>query len=171
MLNRFDQQRIKSTREQDAPVNEVLMQEDSAVNVVKEEAFREISARVGRPWCPYACATLPNAPFNTVDIHFSSSRFKVSNLSVPGGDDSADAGEIPFNTCEGVAPQYGAVVHEAGHALGISDGITGGHLHDGQGQYHSHIMDSLMSYSSNDAFNCSPNPFDIMAMYALYQSR
>ena len=63
------------------------------------------------------------------------------------------------------------VVHEAGHALGITGGITGGDLHMGQGQFHPHINDSVMSYRGDSSVSCSPNPFDVMAIYALYQSR
>ena len=30
---------------------------------------------------------------------------------------------------------------------------------------------TTMSYNSDDGLGCSPNPFDILAIYALYQSR
>ena len=37
--------------------------------------------------------------------------------------------------------------------------------------YHgSFRADSLMSYSSDKYYNCSPHPFDIMAIHALYQT-
>ena len=91
--------------------------------------------------------------------------------TVPGADDTADPGEIPFNSCGAVHYRYRTLVHEAGHALGIAGGIDGGHLHMGQGRYHPHIKDSVMSYNYDPNVSCSPNPFDIMAMYALYQKQ
>ena len=56
------------------------------------------------------------------------------------------------------------LVHEAGHALVIL-----GTRYD-----HPEMFDSIMSYGNHIPENlgepeCSPHPFDIMAIYALYQ--
>ena len=171
LLEKFDQLRIETTRELDKRLNEVLMVDDSSAAAVTVDAFNEISMRVGRLGngeCSPACAQrtdLPNG--HTVDILLRDSGFKIADLSVPGTDDTADAGEIPFNTCGSVHYRYGSVVHEAGHALGIGGGITG----TKQGRFHPHIKDSVMSYGRDKSVGCSPNPFDIMAIYALYQGR
>ena len=86
---------------------------------------------------------------------------------------------IRFNTCEG--PQYRnyrLILHEAGHALGIS-GFKRASLLSGYGQYamaHPTIPASVMNYNGripifnvNDEPDCAPHPFDAMAIYALYQ--
>ena len=66
------------------------------------------------------------------------------------------------------------MVHEGGHALGITGGLDGGHLDDGQGRFHPRkttVRDSVMSYGRKDSVSCSPSPLDVMAIYALYQNR
>ena len=175
LLENFDQSRIKSTREDfDERLNEVFMLNDSSANAVTVDAFKEISSRVGHGWCGYACTSFPTPPLNTVDISFRGSLFQISDLDVPGADDTADAGEIRFNSCESVVNEYGVVVHEAGHALGITGGIDGSRFDDGQGQFHPRrttIIDSVMSYGRNPSVSCSPSPLDVMAIYALYQDR
>lgn len=40
-----------------------------------------------------------------------------------------------------------------------------------QGKHHSHIKDSITSYSKVPEYACTPLPLDVMALYALYQSR
>ena len=52
---------------------------------------------------------------------------------------------------------YGLLVHEAGHALGVD--------HPDVNQF----TDSIMNYIRNEP-DCSPHPFDILAIYALYQT-
>ncbi len=165
VLKNFDQSGIESTkRRRDARLNEVLMIDDDPTDIlVKVKVFQEVSVQVGHGWCDYACAQRNGT---TVDIRFLGSKFQISNLNVPGGDDIADAGEIPFNSCDPVDYRYTTLVHEAGHALGITGGPTG----VDQGEFHPDIKDSVMSYSRKRAASCSPLPFDIMAMYALYQT-
>ena len=68
-----------------------------------------------------------------------------------------------FNTCN--TPHYSALVHEFGHALGIGGGRDGQNA-DETG--HPQIEDAAMSYYPAPC--CSPHPFDIMAIYALYQT-
>ena len=85
---------------------------------------------------------------------------------------------IQFNTCAGEPrDDYELVLHEVGHALGISGYMTISLLSE-DGRYvmaHPTITDSLMNYDDKafmphiDEPDCSPHPFDIMAIYALYQ--
>ena len=89
------------------------------------------------------------------------------SLDIPGTDTTASEGEIPFNTCLTTAGQYVALVHEAGHALGISYGPDIVYPNE-QDRFHPKIRDALMSYHPTP--DCSPHPFDIMAIYALYQT-
>ena len=169
LLDKFDQSRIKITRDLDERLNEVFMFDDSSANAVTVDAFEEISNRVGPGWCPYACTFFPTPLLNTVDISLRASRFQISDLNVPGADDTADAGEISFNSCQNVHFRYATLVHEAGHALGITGGKTGVE----QDRFHPNkkILDSVMSYGQNPSVSCSPTPLDVMAIYALYQSR
>ncbi len=76
---------------------------------------------------------------------------------------------------------YHTAVHEAGHALGMS-GINDFILRQRYHAAHPTIPGSVMNYdipgdirhpSVSDDFaepDCSPHPFDVMAMFALYQS-
>ena len=166
LLDNFVQSRIEDTRKKDARLNEVLMINDDPSDIlVRVAVFKEVSIQVGHGWCPLACAAPGGA---AVDIRLLGSKFMHLKLNVPGGDDIAHAGEIPFNSCDQMDLEYGVLVHEAGHALGIAGGITG----TDEGRLHPHIEDSTMKARPIDArFDCSPRPFDVMAIYALYQSR
>ena len=61
---------------------------------------------------------------------------------------------------------YGILVHEGGHALGISGTTRSGGI--GDRVHHSQVEDSVMTTGGIDA--CTPTPFDVMALYALYQT-
>ena len=110
---------------------------------------------------------------------------------IPGPDDDFDTNDVRSNVCvtpmdhaDGYYP-YTTMVLEGGHALGLS-GFSAFHLIPSRASYemsHPTIYDSVMNYDENlrgyldgvDAviFNepdCSPNPFDVMAIYALYQT-
>ena len=165
LLSNFDQSGIATTRMLDSRLNEVLMIDDDPSDIlVRVAVFKEVSEQVGHGWCDYACAQRSGS---TVDIRLMRSHFDMLNLNVPGADDTADPGEIPFNSCDPVVNEYGVVVHEAGHALGITGGVTG----RDQGRFHPHIEDSVMGRNKDATVNCSPHPFDIMAIEALYQGR
>ncbi len=69
---------------------------------------------------------------------------------------------------------YKFMVHDSGHALGWS-GFSSAGLLTPQGSYemsHPTIDDSVMNYWKYTAIepDCSPHPFDIMAIYALYRA-
>ena len=87
-----------------------------------------------------------------------------------------------FNACEDVSELYRHMVHEVGHALGISDhrrfddrsASVFAHIEDSNDRHHSLLTDSIVSYEIPkqdwERYGCSPHPFDILAIYALYQT-
>ena len=78
-------------------------------------------------------------------------------------------GEIRFNTCLTTAGEYRVLVHEAGHAFGITHGPAIQYPEGKeQDRHHPTIHDAAMSYKTTP--DCSPHPADIMAIYALYQT-
>ena len=84
---------------------------------------------------------------------------------------------IQFNTCTGSYYEYELILHEAGHALGISGYDRGSVLASKSSQYimaHPTIDDSVLNYGAyiqnKDEPDCSLYPFDVMAIHALYQS-
>ncbi len=134
-------------------------------------------------------------PLTGVDVTFKHDSFILRGPSIPGdGDEVNEPGEVQFNTCRdsGGNPDpddsgyfaYKTAVHEAGHALGLSNFDYGDLvLHDAQyyDAAHPTIPDSVMNYDNEEDIrhpvghgfsepDCSPHPFDVMAIYALYQS-
>ena len=83
--------------------------------------------------------------------------------------------DTSFNTCDGSGKfgNYELMVHESGHALGLA-----GFFHPlfaSDRIAHPSIPDSVMNYDGDVAQiinepDCSPHPFDIMAIEALYQT-
>ena len=136
-------------------------------------------------------------PLRGVDVTFSQGAFygvTASNsgdvLSVIHGPDIPSMG-VDFNTClpdknsSDPNPDHGyrayeVAVHEAGHALGLSniDYPTFSNLYEAA---HPTIPDSLLNYDhevddyypgASSRFSepdCSPHPFDLMALNAVYQ--
>ena len=115
---------------------------------------------------------------STTDILIRSDR-RSNNLSIPS---------VSFNMCSGPNIEvYEDLVHEAGHALGISDGefFQSERLKD-YIENHPPLVDSVMNYNKVidsllltapgiekkdfDEPDCSPHPMDIMAIYVLYQT-
>ena len=119
---------------------------------------------------------------NAVDVLFNKARVDDFAVHIP---DISD-GEVvtQFNSCvrntkPAPAGDFGAyriALHEAGHALGAS-GFSYLSIFSAGGLYersHPTIADSVMNYDDEvaqiaDEPDCSPHPFDILAMYALYQ--
>ena len=96
-----------------------------------------------------------------------------------GGSDNEQSIRRAFESCltaycrehkeKKASDSYRVLVHEAGHALGIR-GSRDARTQDDK-QHHPLLTDSVKSYSSVPSFTCSPTPFDVMAVYAIYQSR
>ena len=85
---------------------------------------------------------------------------------IPGTDTSVDIGDVLFNTCRTTNPAlYGVLVHEAGHVLGIRSVADGDSAHP----YVAGATYSTMT--TGHGIRCAPHPLDILAVYALYQSR
>ena len=198
LLTEFRDRRVISptlpdVQNRDEALNEVLMFDDVAgiENVLLEVgAFPEFSEDLGYPECAY----LPNAlgcaqrtPFgsgHTTDIFIKRSTIGNDPLVVPGGDITPSKDDIVFSNCpEGyyqgagtsrrrTTSAYEILIHEAGHASGIQSGRQG----TGQDAHHPNLersIPSVMNYNRKvgvDEPDCSPHPFDVMAIHALYQS-
>ncbi len=132
-----------------------------------------------------------------MDVSFNIHRLNENPpapLNVPGRDAQIDPGEVVFNTCimngtpdpEDRAKNhsffaYYLAVHEAGHALGLSNVNFPNFAEQPIDIAHPTIPDSVLNYDHQllnyyppvgAAFeepDCSPHPFDIAAIYALYQ--
>lgn len=121
----------------------------------------------------------------TVDVLVNTSRQSFS-FGIPTGtlvsDTVPSKDDIGFNTClpkpNGPDPDegfsnYRLMVHEAGHALGLSNWDYNEPI--ATHVAHPSIPDSVMNYDSRVSLigkepDCSPHPFDIMAIEALYRT-
>ena len=104
---------------------------------------------------------------------------KHRRLDIPGEDMTLDSKDTPFNVCiPGTGDvdfrNYRHLIHEAGHALGLSNFD----YLEFWASYTAHpsIPDSVLNYDSevaqiSDEPDCSPHPFDVMAITSLYQTR
>ena len=99
------------------------------------------------------------------------------SLDIPGGDASVDPSDIRFNICQGGSRKgygnYETMVHEAGHALGLSNFDYNEPF--GPSAAHPSIPDAVMNEDwevdqIDREHDCSPHPFDIMGVEALYQT-
>ena len=104
--------------------------------------------------------TDPSPPdAGTSDIIIKRSPFQADLLELPAADARFDR---CLNSSDNPNSAYTSFLHEAGHALGIGGAQSGGP--------HSTISDSVMNYQFSEP-DCAPKPFDVMAIYALYQLR
>lgn len=107
----------------------------------------------------------------STDIFVRRSQFTIDSLEVP------ESGAL-FNRCGNDSDlsgkAYPSFIHEVGHALGLGGGmrdVVGGGPDTGRFEYPGHPEDTVLSTVNNARADCSPQPLDIMAIYALYQSR
>ena len=141
----------------------------------------------GRPYFGTSMCTVPTAiesggvlTRNTSDIFIRRSRYEGRTLAVPPIDARG-------NSCGLSGTAYSDLVHEIGHALGIGGGDNAGWVNPG----HPQVPDSVVNYNwlavplnpavtpmvqgdfdrGHSEPDCAPYPFDVMAIYALYQSR
>ena len=106
-------------------------------------------------------------------------------LTIPGGSSGSpqkpDKGDVVFNACVDPEPNvYRTIVHEAGHALGIWYGSDHDPADRNYTTHHPTIADSAVNYDwkavvwapdpVDEEPDCSPHPFDILAIFALYQT-
>ncbi len=151
----------------------------------------------------------PLEPKGSVDVLINKGRREGQGLGIPGGDSAVSEDDIRFNTCRprvdttdangntvpSLNPGHGysnyeLMVHEAGHALGLSNYVGVDSLSEERAYYMAHpdIPDTVLNYDSEVDENyrinkmsgvreryrweadCSPHPFDILAIYALYQT-
>ena len=121
-----------------------------------------------------------------VDVTFNKSTLNSGDLKIPSGG-------TQFNTClpdderddaDETYEEYALAVHEAGHALGLSN-INYPIWSQPYNAAHPTIPESVMNYDWESHFlydpsskpdpwkriepDCSPHPFDIMAINALYR--
>ena len=97
-----------------------------------------------------------------------------------GNDHLHSHNDVKFNNCLPASSDpyhyliYQTMVHQAGHTLGLS-AFTLAYQITPYGQYvssHPTIGDSVMNlwnYTVTEP-DCSPHPFDIMALHALYRA-
>ena len=161
VLGSFD---LAELTEQDRKLNEVIYV-DVPEDQESEVYFSEVSKEIGLDPCglePLACAPR-SADVDTIDILLYGGSFRFDfGWDIPT--------KFGFSQCSGTdnpSPVlYATVVHEGGHALGISGTKRSGGTRN---QYHhSQVEDFVMKTGRLDA--CTPTPFDVMAIYALYQS-
>ena len=130
----------------------------------------------------------------TTDILLNKSKLTEDTIDPPallGGDKNADRTDAPFNKCP-TSIDYRAqavLVHEAGHALGIKrlnakdadSDYARGHPFNLSPNSTDTVMSNILAHEVRNQSNtllsveigprCFPHPFDILAIYALYQTR
>ena len=165
------------SKARDAMWNEVYMFSDAAnyFYLPGTQDFVEVSNYVRHQYCetnspacaPRVVTTEGGRTVVTTDIKLRRSEFDTATLVYPVTREDA----VRFNACgPAIKPfvqrhLYHYLVHEAGHAWGIGYGTDV----KGQEAHHSLLADSIVSYRQPSGFSCSPYPFDVLAVYALYQ--
>ena len=147
--------------------------EDKIPTLGSVGAFPGLARDVGFAECIFdALGCVP--PHNTTGLFTISADILLNQNSlqaIRGVGPPAIPGDVRFNKCLTMADRaYEVLVHEAGHALGI-----GAIAEEVRGYNSSHPFslqspDTVMSYQQG-GLGCSPHPFDIVAIYALYQTR
>ncbi len=103
----------------------------------------------------------------------------VRKKDIPGDDKRVDEEDTKFNECkigtgDSNFSNYRLMVHEAGHALGLSE-ISTNRIWQPYDVAHPTVPDAVMNYDDEVSQityepDCAPHPFDIMAIHALYQT-
>ena len=137
----------------------------------------EVSRDLGFALCPGAdaCVTRPAEPNEALsaDILLFSHIFLTGT---PRAFPLTTPTKLSFGQCDlnsASVRRYATIVHEGGHVLGINTGKTGMRLPDGRLDPHhagENIVDTVMGRKTPTG-DCYPSPFDVMAIYALYQTR
>ena len=188
---------IQALYDKDAIRTEVLMYDDLHPAIIRlrdVSIFQEIATDIGyskRCWytednqytANNMCTQSIRDPNGwTSDIIIRRGAFDDATGLAPDPERTDDDPlEIPpddakFNMCrsgsDGQGIAYSSMLHEIGHALGIRGGRGAGYTAG-----HALVVDSVVNYdfrvvpgqSGVAEPDCSPHPFDLMAIYALYQ--
>ena len=126
-------------------------------------------------------ATQDELANNSVDVLIYQNRVQGENRTqdVPGSDRRPGGEDVRLNTCMDPTNagkdfrNYAVMVHEAGHTLGLSGFSSSSILVENglDNDAHPLIPGTVMNLGDKETSriqNCSPRPFDIMAIYALY---
>ena len=159
---------LHSVIQEDKKRSEVLMIDNvggPAQILTSQEVFPEVAGSLGYADCGQdrACAVVSRhkdsnegMTYITTDIFLQKSVHDKALIDTSGSD------RIYFNTCPNTTDKYNypysSLVHEVGHALGIT------------GLPHPELPDSIMNHK-NDEPDCSPHPLDIMAIFAIHQTK
>ena len=178
--------------EQDILVNEVVLFDDVQLNIdglIAAGVFPQMAPYVGHFWCwgtakdgsdftydpTLACVVRSRNKADEVissDLFIRHSKVAIpGDLLIPGADVDVNKDDVSFNTCPARGNNaYAVLVHEAGHMLGIRGPLTG--TDEEVAHKHPTIQGSSMMVGALEPLvGCSPHPFDVMVLYAIYQSR
>ena len=161
--------KIGELSDPDAEKSEIMMIRDAdwsdEAHVVF--AFLTFGGQIGLGGCEGGCAhaqrtrdgsTTSTDIFLRESYHVTDGNGILQAVIRPGAAD-----DIEFNTCPHFDGNYhlpySSIVHEAGHAIGL------GHPDKAQ------VKTAIMSYYNPPPPQCAPHPLDVMAIYALYQSK
>ena len=171
---------FKNIGDDDRARNEIRLFDDETgvFNDIGQWAFRQIALDVANSECWFMedatafggfrfdygtlmCAqTSERNPGYSVDVLIRRSAFKNDALALPASDPK-------FNKCGNNSDSdnsaYSSFLHEVGHVLGLAHPLHVDYTH-------LPTFNSIMNYSS-DGGECAPHPLDVMAIYALYQTR
>ena len=169
------------------------------VSIANPGYFTDLTRDIGLASCIFSasargCAQrhprVRTMPLQSTDIFINQSNRNIGTVAPPL------PGDVQFNKCPTSRNgAYQTLVHEAGHALGIRGGVVpipaptrlSGRWWNSYVSSHPffavrNLMSpdpwssdesrmTAMSWNADSELRCSPHPFDILAIYALYQSR
>ncbi len=178
LVERIQWTQIRPKQVEDSRLNEIIMLDDIDVPGTTSAAkrrvinvFSEFASQIGYAACwkgtTIACVArseVVGLDGYSSDLFLRRSQVDHDPLGLPGGNEHVDRSDIQFNQCPDIRPYsvYGVLVHEVGHVLGLRSG--------GRSQGHPSFASTVMTAAITDKA-CSPHPLDVLATYALYQSR